>query len=64
MPTNRRRISRRSNRIPATFSDEYIAHLKCADFLGELTSEEIDAAKKCGVYKWNEIVKGWHERRA
>ena len=53
-----------SNRIPVNFTPEYIGHLKCRDFLGELTPEEVDAAKKCGVYKWNEIVKGWHERRA
>lgn len=49
--------------VPLTFSDEYIGHLKCADFLGELTKEEIPVAKKLKIYEWNEIVKGWHERK-
>ena len=64
MPTNRRRKMRVSNRVPLTFSPEYIAHLKCMDFLGELTEEEIPVAKKLGVYEWDEIVKGWRNKES
>lgn len=57
MPTNRKRKMRVSNRVPLTFSDQYIGHLECADFLGELTEEEIPIAKELGLYKWDGWVK-------
>jgi hypothetical protein len=57
MPTNRKRISRRSNRIPLIFSDEYVAHLKMKDFLGELSQEEILVAKKLHIYRWDQWMK-------
>jgi len=59
MPTNRRRKTRTSNRIPLVFTDEFKAHLECSDFLGELTEQEIPIAKQLGLYCWDATVKGW-----
>ncbi|MGA2462773.1 MAG: hypothetical protein ABSH06_00275 [Thermodesulfobacteriota bacterium] len=63
MPTNRKRKMRISNRVPLTFTDEYIGHLKVSDFLGELTEEEIPVAKELGVYQWDAWCKERRERR-
>lgn len=50
-------------RVPLTFSDEYIAHLKVNDFLGTLTKEEIPVAKKLKLYKWDKWMKEQRDRR-
>ena len=63
MPTNRRRIARKSNYIPQAFSPKYIAHLKVMDFGGWLTPEEIPVAKKLGIYKWDKWTKDQRKQR-
>jgi hypothetical protein len=55
MPTNRKRKSRLSKRIPINITPEYIRHLHLMDFGGWLTEEEIPVAKKLNIYKWD----GW-----
>jgi hypothetical protein len=58
MPTNRTRQSRVPKVwVPAKPSPEYLAELEFKDFMGELTPEEIEIAKKNGIYKWDEWVK-------
>ena len=57
MPTNRKRISRISNRVPVVFTDAYKADLKMKDFLGILSEAEILIAKELGLYHWDGWVK-------
>jgi hypothetical protein len=62
MPTNRRRKLRTSkSRIPSNITPEYIEDLRCRDFLGKLSEDEIPLAKKLGVYQFDGWVKD--ERR-
>jgi len=63
MATNKTRKMRTSNRIPLTFSPEYIRHLKFKDFSGILAEEEISVARKLGIYKWDAWIKEKREKR-
>jgi hypothetical protein len=64
MATNRKRKTRISRRrIPANITPEYVRRLKCRDFMGELTEDEIALAKELGVYKWDAHIKECREER-
>mgnify|MGYP001425971386 FL=1 len=63
MPTTRRRMVRPSRRLPTVVTDAYRDDLVLRDFLGELTDEEAEVAKKLKLFRWDALQKETRARR-